>query len=411
MREPSAGGLPELCGAHPPSGLYLHVPFCAHLCHYCDFSVAPTKRPAVEEWLECVEVDLRDWFGKAGWDRPLLLTTIFLGGGTPSLLGAEGILRLRELLRAWFAWEEPGLEWTVEANPGSTDPERCEAWKRASVTRLSIGVQSFDDRVLRWLGRLHDARRAAAAIREARGAGLADVSLDLMFGLPEDLPRDWEAEVRQAVESGATHVSTYGLTAEPRTPLGRKVELGRVRLAGEERYAEEYLRAGRALREAGFEHYEVSNFALRGHEARHNWSYWRGGAVLGVGPSAHSFLPPIRVWNVRRWEAYREAALSGASLRGGGERLDATQQLLERVWLGLRTREGFSLPEQADSAEVTARIRRWEAQGWVQDRTTGEKAMRLTEQGWLRMDRLALELTELLTPGSGARPGARATVP
>ncbi|MFO7588815.1 MAG: coproporphyrinogen-III oxidase family protein, partial [Gemmatimonadota bacterium] len=280
-------------------------------------------------------------------------------------------------------------EWTLEANPGSLTADDCRVWLDVGVNRLSLGVQSFDDAALRWLGRLHDAAGARAAIERALEAGFANLNLDLIFGLPAELPRDWGRDVETAASLGATHVSTYGLTAEAGTPLGRMVDLGRVRLADEERYEREYLEAVERLERRGFRAYEVSNHALAGRECRHNWHYWIGTDYLGLGPSAHSFVGGERSWNVRRWEAYRTAARAGGELREGRERPDRERARLERLWLGLRTRRGVRLEELSAGPAALAVVDRWEEAGWAW-REAGR--LRLTPAGWLRMDALVTEL-------------------
>ena len=384
--------VPNLRDTPAPSSLYIHFPFCAHRCHYCDFSVAPTAEVPVNEWLAGIGADLESWFAASDWDRGCPLETVFVGGGTPSLLGAPGMTRLGLLLREYFD-VDAAREWTVEANPNSLTAEVCDGWLAAGVNRLSIGVQSFSDEPLRWLGRLHDAAEAVAALRRARSSGFSNVNADLIFGLPESIERDWPAEVQQMAGLGVTHVSVYGLTAEPRTPLGRRVGLGRVHMPPDDRYVTEYLAAARTLVADGYVHYEVSNFAVEGRQSLHNWHYWDGTPYLGLGPSAHSFLPPYRIWNAYRWETYRAAVRGGTSLREGHEALGPAQVRMERVWLGLRTSVGVAVHEFDKGADTTPASREFlaacAAEGWLQ-RVEGR--IRLTAEGWLRMDAMVAEL-------------------
>ncbi len=365
----------------------MHVPFCVRRCHYCDFSVAASKGPPIDAYLDALAVDLEAWFRERAWRTPVDLDTIFVGGGTPSLLGGHGMRRLASLLRTRFRWDPETVEWTAEANPGSLTDEVCEACLDIGVNRLSIGVQSFQDGPLEWLGRIHDAAGACGAVERARAAGFANLNIDLIFGLPASVPRDWRDDVRRALSLGVTHVSAYGLTAEPRTPLGRRVALGRVRMPDDERYGDEYLEVSARLREAGFRHYEVSNFARPGHASRHNWHYWDGSEYLGLGPSAHSHLGGERIWNVYRWDLYRKAASAGEELRAGRERPDAAQRRLERIWLGLRTDRGISL-EEAAPVEHT-RLDAWRRAGWT---VPAASRILLTPEGWLRLDALASEM-------------------
>lgn len=371
-----------------PSGLYVHFPFCAHRCHYCDFSVRRARVPPVDEWLDAIEREIEGWLGATSWEPPVAIDTLFVGGGTPSLLGAEGARRLAALLGHRFRWG--ALEWTMEANPASFDEETGRAWREIGVTRLSLGVQSLDDAALRWLGRLHDSERALGALSEARAAGFEQVNADLIFGLPDEVERAWRWEVERLVEAGVGHVSAYGLAIEPATPLGRRVATGRVRPPREERYEAEYLEVASALREAGYEPYEVSSFARPGEECRHNWKYWNGEPYLGLGPSAHSFLPPYRTWNAFRWDAYRGTIRAVAPPLAGWERPTAEERELERLWLRLRTRCGLAPDDPAWRADGAARLRdRWMREGWLVARDGRVVA---TARGWLRLDELVTEI-------------------
>src|SRR5690606_18225905 len=232
------------------------------------------------------------------WAWPLQLRTVYVGGGTPSLLGAGAMEALRRRLEPYVRLADD-VEWTVEANPESFDEAVARGWREAGVNRLSLGAQTFDEGALRWMGRLHDADGPARAVEAARRAGIENVSLDLIFGLPARLGRDWGADLDRALALEPTHVSLYGLTAEPATPLGRWVGEGRETLADEDAYEAEYMLAADRLAAAGYVHYEVSNFARPGRESRHNSAYWTGAAYLGLGPSAHSYVPPERRWNLR----------------------------------------------------------------------------------------------------------------
>jgi len=391
IHPPAGPDLPEappLAGVPAPAALYLHFPFCVHRCHYCDFSVRRTRRPPVDAWLDAVSAELESWFARAAWRPPVPLDTIFVGGGTPSLLGADGMRGLRARLAPWFGIGN-GVEWTAEANPASFTPELAAAWRETGVNRVSLGVQSFDEGALGWLGRLHDAAGAVRAVRAARAGGIEDVNADLIFGLPEDVPRDLEDEVARAVGEGVTHVSAYGLTIEPRTPLAKWVRSGRITPAPDTSYSDEYGRLAGRLRAAGFEHYEVSNFARPGHECRHNWYYWKRAPYLGLGPSAHGFLPPFRLWNAFRWDRYRAVVSRAAGALDGWERLSAADEDLERVWLGLRTRKGLPDADWARATEGLRGPRRWEEAGWLEHR--GDRVV-ATVEGWLRMDAMVTEI-------------------
>lgn len=382
---------PPVAGAAPPVSLYVHFPFCVHRCHYCDFSVHRTETPPVAEWLGCVEREVDRWLTRAGWSPPIRLQTVFIGGGTPSLLGG-GMSSLAAALRRSFVQGSDPIEWTAESNPASVDEAVATSWLEAGVNRLSVGVQSFNDDVLRWLGRLHDAAGARRALEEARSAGFENLNADLIFGLPSSIARAWRYEVEAALEAGVTHVSAYGLTAEPRTPLGRRVESGAVAMPDGERYAVEYLAAVEALTEAGFVHYEVSSFALPGHDCLHNWHYWDGSPYLGLGPSAHSYIGGLRMWNVFRWAAYRSALTGGDSALEGCESLEAGEGRLERLWLAFRTNRGLVAGDPlADEVRVHAGdlLEAWREAGWI---ALDQPGVRFTAEGWLRMDELVAAL-------------------
>ena len=374
----------------PPLALYVHVPFCLQRCHYCDFAVTRSAEPPVSEWIACLGQDLIQWREELGGPGQHRVDTIFIGGGTPSLLGGAGMESLAGLLARHFDWDAGRLEWTVEANPGSLTADAARRWRDLGVNRLSIGVQSFDDGALHWLGRLHDSAGATSAIERAREAGFENVSVDLIFGLPTDVPRSWGDDLKRAVSLGVTHVSAYGLTAEPRTPLGKMVANGRVRMPDEGVYADEYSETVNILSMYDFKQYEVSNFALDGYECRHNWHYWIGSEYLGLGPSAHSHVGGRRIWNVTQWQAYRDAARSGASVREGYEIPTRADRRLESLWLGLRTRRGIDVAAHGIEADL---VSHWVAEGWA---SISDGILRLTPEGWLRMDGLVAELDSRL---------------
>lgn len=369
-----------------PRHLYLHVPFCVRRCSYCDFAVTVDARPEALDWVEAVGRELERLAAEQGWSAPWTLDTVYCGGGTPSLLGADAMARLRERLAPLVTWDD-GAEWTCEANPESFTPEIARGWRRAGVNRISLGAQSFQAEVLRWMGRLHGPAGPAAALEAARAAGIDNVSVDLIFALPARLQRDWSADLAAATALSPEHVSLYGLTAEPATPLGRWVAEGREQLADEDTYAAEYLEAVRTLGEAGYEAYEVSNFARPGRASQHNQAYWDGRAYIGLGSGAHSYLPPKRWWNVRDWHDYANRLAQDVTTVADSELVGAAAGSLERVWLGLRQRTG--LRAEALSVPQAELVGRWQRAGWAE--LTRER-VRLTPAGWLLLDRLAVEL-------------------
>jgi len=277
-------------------------------------------------------------------------------------------------------------EVTLEANPEDVTPEHVRAWRAAGINRVSLGAQSFDDNVLKWMHRSHDAARIGAAVHALRGAGIENISLDLIFALPDELQRDWERDLDMALALRPTHLSLYGLTIEPRTPLDRWISRGATHAPDEERYAEEYLLAHRRLSAAGFVFYEVSNAARDGFRSQHNSAYWSGKPYVGLGPAAHSFDGTARRWNLRAWEAYHRAIAEGRSAIESEETLTEEQRELEAMYLGLRTVEGFAL----------AALRRpsppphLAAQGWVVEHAG---RLKCTPEGWLRLDSIVNEIS------------------
>ena len=313
--------------------------------------------------------------------------TIYFGGGTPSLLPPGAIATLLHELALTFRISRSAFripEVTIEANPEDVTVDSARSWKAAGVNRVSLGAQSFDDHVLQWMHRSHDAAQITRAVQALRGAGIENISLDLIFGLPEELHRNWERDLDMLCSLLPAHCSLYGLTVEPRTPLDRWISRGATHAPDEERYAEEYLLAHRRLTADGYQFYEVSNAARPGFRSQHNSAYWSGKAYVGLGPAAHSFDGRTRRWNLRAWEAYRRAIAEGRSAVESEERLTEEQRRLEAVYLGLRTAEGIAVAALRRPAPPFA------AQGWTIE---ADGRLRCTPEGWLRLDSIVAELT------------------
>ena len=365
-----------------PKHVYIHVPFCARRCVYCDFAIAVRRHVPVDDYLAAIERELTVRFPDEGaWP----VETLYFGGGTPSRLGGEGIARLLETVQRRITID-PGAEVTLEANPEDVSLDAARAWRSAGINRLSLGAQSFDDAVLRWMHRTHDAQTITTAVENARAAGIDDLSLDLIFALPNEVQRNWERDVAAALALEPTHLSLYGLTTEPATPLGRWRDRGVVTEAHEGHYEREYLHAHEALHSAGFEHYEVSNFGLPGRHARHNSMYWRGVPYAGLGPGAHEFDGNIRRWNVDAYVEWTRRLENAIDPVEGQEHLDEESREAERVYLGLRTSDGLRL-----SGAELVRTQAWIGAGWGTIIDTD--LLKLTPLGWLRLDSLAADLT------------------
>lgn len=368
--------------------IYVHVPFCRRRCSYCDFSIAVRREIPARRYVRAVLEERRLRLDGGEWDDEAE-ETLYLGGGTPSLLPPDDVAELI----GGLASSAPA-EVTIEANPDDVTEQDVERWVHAGVNRVSLGVQSFDPAVLEWMHRTHTADQSEQAFRILRAAGVPSISLDLIFGMPDELPRALRTDLRRALDLGPEHLSIYGLTSEPRTPLARWIERGRIRLAPHARYEEEFLLAHETLVRAGYEHYEVSNYARPSHRSRHNCGYWLGDPYAGLGPSAHRFDGATRSWNVDPWAEYDVLLTEGKDPTAGSETLTGDQRRLERVYLALRTSDGVS-GDHAPGLNQEVVERAIEA-GWMtSDRRSSHPTPRLslTATGWLRLDQLVTALT------------------
>jgi len=329
----------------PPGGIYVHVPFCLRKCAYCDFfSIADLSlKPAFLEALSS-EISAAD-------PGPLAFDTIYIGGGTPSILEPAEVKGIIDGLFSKFRFEG-SVEVTLEANPGTVDFEKLKGFRSAGVNRLNIGAQSFQEKNLAMLGRIHSAEQAHAALSNARRAGFEDVGLDLMYGLPGQAFQDWSADLESALVHGPEHIACYMLTVEPATPLAEEQRLGRFQPMPEGDVAELFMATSEFLTARGFRHYEISNFARCGADScevvrvsRHNSKYWTHAPYLGFGPAAHSFLPPNRFWNHRDVPHYVNEVRAARRPVAGAEVLTADQEMMEVILLGLRTADGVDLQD------------------------------------------------------------------
>ena len=328
-----------------PFGWYVHVPFCSSRCGYCDFNTytaadlaGDDQRATFADHL-AAEVGLaRRVLGAA--DLPA--ATVFVGGGTPTLLAPGALGAVLERISAEFGLS-PGAEVTVEANPDSVDPASLAALRAAGFTRISFGMQSAVPHVLATLERTHTPGRAVRAVAEATAAGFDRISLDLIYGTPGESLADWERTVDAAVATGAGHISAYALIVEEGTRLAGQVRRGQVGMPDDDLMADMYELADDRFSAAGLAWYELSNWARAGHECRHNIGYWRGDDWWGAGPGAHSHIAGTRWWNVKHPSAYVERLLAGRSPAAGREVLDPATRAVEEVMLAVRTAEGLGL--------------------------------------------------------------------
>jgi oxygen-independent coproporphyrinogen III oxidase len=363
--------------------VYVHVPFCARRCVYCDFSIAVRSRVPVDEYLGTLD---REWSLRHP-DGAGRLDTLYFGGGTPSKLGGEGVARMLGVARR-HASLDSRTEVTLEANPEDVNEESARAWREAGVTRVSLGVQSFNDDLLQWMHRTHDAATARRAVHVLREVGLSNVSIDLIFATPPHLPREWTADLNEALDLDLPHVSIYGLTVEPHTPLGRRVARQDSSEAPEESFEREFIQAHDTLTNAGYDHYEVSNYGRPDAQSRHNWAYWSRRPYIGLGPSAHEFEGRARRWNVDAYAHWMAKLERYEDPIGGAEVLEPEQVTAEEMYLGLRTIAG--VPIQPGDQHHAAK---WVSAGWMKSGV--DDRLRLTSTGWLRLDTIASDLTAL----------------
>jgi oxygen-independent coproporphyrinogen-3 oxidase len=367
-------------------GIYLHIPYCLRKCAYCDFASLPLDEAggmnAARRYLDAVAVEL---------DRRALseeflgceVETVYIGGGTPTILPPEWIAGILQRLHHRFPFQ-PDAEITIEANPGTVDEAKIAALLAAGINRISLGVQSFSDSVLQTLGRIHSAAEAQDAIAAARAAGCTNLSLDLIYGIPNQSLDDWRTTLETAVEANPEHLSVYALSLEPETPLSAQIATGALSPPDEDLAADMYLLAQDVLGRADFDHYEISNFAQPDMQCRHNRRYWAYDEYLGLGAAAHSFRRGVRWNNVPGPVVYTEWLERGRLPVARAEALSAREAAGEMLMLGLRRAEGISEREvrrrtgvavtQALAAEI-ARLR--------------EDGLLLAERGRLRIPREA----------------------
>jgi len=321
-----------------PAGIYIHVPFCLRKCRYCDF-------------YSVTELNQRDAF-VAALRREIELAldpgpvdSLYFGGGTPSLLDPEQVAAILSAAQVRFSFL-PNVEVTLEANPGTVDNATLTGFKAAGVNRLNLGIQSFEDRQLTFLGRIHTAIEALQSTEAARSAGFTNLGLDLIYGLPGQSEADLVQDVEKAVAFQPEHLSCYLLTYENGTPLDKERELGRVVPLSEKEAASRFMELRKLLEASGYGQYEISNFARsEQYRSRHNSKYWNFIPYIGLGPAAHSFIEPVRYWNHRELSAYLADLEKGQLPVRAKESLTPSQLMIEAIYLGLRQTRGISIPD------------------------------------------------------------------
>ena len=323
------------------SGIYIHIPFCKNACHYCDFhfSTSLQKMPdmiqAIEKEIKIQQTYLSD-----------TIDTLYFGGGTPSLLQKQDLKKLIIVLKENFQIADTA-EITLESNPDDITQQKSDEWREAGINRLSIGIQSFFEADLRWMNRAHTAEQAKNCIEWVRGSGFENITIDLIYGSPGLTDERWIQNIETALSFGIPHLSCYALTVEPKTALAKMIAAKKTEAVDPEKQARHFAILTTTLEQAGFEHYEISNFAKPGFRSRHNSAYWQGAHYLGLGPSAHSFNGVSRQWNIANNTLYIQSLLQGI-IPFEKETLTKTQQLNEYIMTGLRTMEGISIDRIAN---------------------------------------------------------------
>ncbi len=367
------------------TGLYVHIPFCKQACTYCDFhfSTNQTQQGAVLSAMR------REFLARYKEVHGAQLSSIYFGGGTPSHVTWADIGTFMNLCRELFR-VDTGAEVTMEINPDDVDEENIQRWKGVGITRVSLGIQSFRDDRLKWMGRAHDATQARRSIELIAKAGFTSWTIDLIYGLPEMTMDEWGEQLTIALDHGMPHLSAYCLTVEERTALHHQVMKGLVRPANDEAQAAQFDHLVQRMERAGLVQYEISNFAREGHFAVHNSNYWKGVPYIGIGPSAHSFDGVKRRWNVANNARYTEAIVKGERY-WEEEILTHSQRVNERLMTGLRTIWGVDLRTLGDDvlARERALVDRYSEQG---DLVIQEGRLLLTPKGRRYADRIASDL-------------------
>jgi oxygen-independent coproporphyrinogen-3 oxidase len=321
-----------------PAGVYVHFPFCAARCTYCDFPTVAGRDSEIEDYLEALDREIEG--GQP--DLPAAVDTIYLGGGTPSRMSADQVHRVIRALRRRFDLHD-GAEVTLEGNPESLTRERLGGYREAGVTRVSVGIQSLDDGVLRDTRRPHDAAGGLAAVARARACGFTEINVDLIAGLPGEALGIWSESVRTMLDSEPSHVSVYLLETDKHTPLSRAVRSGRTRAASEDALVSAYRHSVEVLGDHGLEQYEISNFARPGSRSRHNLKYWSDQPYGGFGLGAHAYVGGRRRSNLRDLDAYLRRVAAGEDPVEWEDPWDPRRRLAEALILGLRLAEGVDL--------------------------------------------------------------------
>jgi oxygen-independent coproporphyrinogen III oxidase len=373
------------------AGIYIHIPFCRQACNYCNFHFSTSLRYK-NEFITALlsEIQLQH---QNNYLHHTIIDTIYFGGGTPGLLEIDELQQIIIALQTYFNIN-PLAEITLEANPDDITDQKLSSWKHLGINRLSIGIQSLFDEDLQWMNRVHNAAQAKSVIARARGAGFENFTVDLIYGIPGLTNERWLYNINWVLEQGITHLSCYALTVEPKTPLDKLIRTAQKQEVDPLQQSEQFVLLMNCMENAGFEHYEISNFAKPGHRSKHNSSYWQGVPYLGLGPSAHSFNGNSRQWNVSNNQQYIQS-LKNHIIPFEKEELSTTQQLNEYIMTSLRLIEGCNLDlVKIKFGDDKKQLLLQGAVRFVQNRWMEviNNALKLTKEGKLFADKIAGEL-------------------
>jgi len=368
------------------AGIYLHIPFCRKACHYCDFHFS-TQLNYVPRMVKAMAQELTT----RSSELMAPIQTIYFGGGTPSLLGEEELGHLLSTIHLNYSSEGP-MEVTLEANPEDLTEDRLAVWRTLGINRLSLGLQTLNDAELSWMNREHDSQKSLDAVKMAQKMGFDNITVDLIYGSKFQTPQTWQQTIQAIIELGVPHVSAYNLTIESGTALGIKVKKGQEPEIDDELSSVLFTLLAEELTAAGYEQYEISNFAKPFCRSRHNSNYWKGTPYLGIGPSAHSFNGQVRRWNVSNNHLYMKAIESDLTF-SEEEFIDLRTAFNEYIMTGLRTLEGCNLDEMTKrfgperTASFIKGMQRYEGCYLVSGRS-----IRLNQKGRLLADKIASDL-------------------
>lgn len=370
------------------AGIYIHIPFCKQQCSYCDFHFSTTFHKYRERMISAMLLELHE---RRDFCKGEIIETIYFGGGTPSLLTKNEIGHFLEAIRANFELiSDPEI--SVEANPDDCTEANLSDWKSIGVNRLSIGIQSFKASDLEWMNRAHTAAEAKNCVQLAQKEGFENLTIDLMYGLPNLSETEWKEHIETVIAWDVPHISSYCLTIEENTLLEKRVNAGELSVANNEDQSRQFEILVDTLEQNGIQQYEISNFAKAGFESKHNSNYWKGVPYLGIGPSAHSFQGSTRQWNIANNTQYMKRVESGVSYCES-ETLSASDQFNELLLTGLRTTYGVPLDRLAElhpiSEEFSTKMHEFQSNDWMIQK---DDHIYLTKQGRLRADHIASEL-------------------